>query len=160
VTLIRRGDPFVNLFVVARAMDRLGADVGRGLPLDVRVTPDAVEVDAALPGVKPDDVSVDLEGRRLTISATLAADERSEDGGFVHREIRRGRFSRTLSLPEGLDAAAATAAFEHGLLRLTIPRAEAARPHRIPVTTGAAEQPAEQVPVETPAGQESTTGAA
>ena len=49
------------------------------------------------------------------------------------REVRRGRFSRTVTLPSGLRTDAATATFEHGILTLSVPKAEQARPRQIPV---------------------------
>lgn len=149
MTLIRRTASFGQPLTFQRAMDRLFADaVGRpsavapaverhlAMPLDVRVTPEAVLVEAALPGVKASDVVVDLEGQTLTISASNASATEDDEDGLAYQEISRGRFVRRLTLPNGLKADAATARFEDGLLRLSIPKADEARARRIPVTSG------------------------
>ncbi len=141
MTLIRRTSPFGELLSLRQAMDRLFEDsfirpgaLGDGpnaLPLDVYSTDDAVVVEAALPGVKPEDVDISVLGDTLTISANSASERSTEEGGYAYREIRRGAFSRSLTLPGGLNADQATANFEHGMLRLSIPKAEEAKPRQI-----------------------------
>ena len=61
---------------------------------------------------------------------------RAREGERVYREVRRSRGSRTLTLPSGLDATPPDASFENGLLVLTIPRAEQAKPRQISITPG------------------------
>jgi HSP20 family protein len=107
------------------------------MPLDVRSTPDGLEIEASLPGVKPDDVDITVEGGTLVISATNATDEREDRGDYLVHEIRRGSVSRSIGLPSGLEADKATASFEHGLLRLSIPKAEQAKPRQIRITAQA-----------------------
>lgn len=150
MSLVRRTSPFGELLSLRQAMDRLFEDSvvrprslfaqmseGFGIPLDVRTTPDAVVVEAALPGVKPEDVEITLTGDTLTISGSNAAEgeDTGDGGGLLYQEIRRGSFSRTITLPESLRGDKATANFEHGLLRLTIPKAEDAKPRQIRITT-------------------------
>ena len=106
-------------------------------------------VEAALPGVKPADVDISILGDTLTISGHTAQEKSSDEEGYSYREIRRGSFTRSLTLPRGLKTDAAVASFEHGLLRLSIPKAEESKPRQIkisPTTELAAEtaQPAEQ----------------
>lgn len=155
MTLIRRTRPFGELISLRAAMDRLFEDSWVGprnglidehpLALDVRTTGDAYEIDAALPGVKPDDVDISVLGETLTISAKTNQDESREDEGYSYREIRRGSFSRTVTLPSAVKADAATASFENGLLHLSIPKAEEAKPRQIQIkatgTTPQAPQP-------------------
>ncbi len=152
MTLTRRPSPFGELVTLRQAMDRLfddtiyrplsavngGGELAR-LPLDVRSTQDALVVEASLPGIKPEDVEITVENGTLTIRAEDRTDERREEGGWVVREIARGSVMRTVTLPTGLEADRAEATFEHGLLRLRIPKAEQVRPRQIriqPVTTG------------------------
>jgi HSP20 family protein len=150
MTLIRRSNPFGELMSLRQAMDRLLEDSfvsprggGNGteeqhLALDVYTTSDALVVEAALPGVKPDDVKVSVLGDSLTISGSTHEEQKRDEGGYSYREIRRGAFSRTVTLPSGLKADAATASFENGLLRLSFPKAEEAKPRQIqikPTTT-------------------------
>lgn len=154
MTLTRRPSPFGELVTLRQAMDRLFDDTvfrpaagGNGygdfarLPLDVRTTPDALLVEASLPGYAPEDVEITVESGTLTIKAEDRADETREQGGWVVREIVRGSAMRTVTLPTGLEADKAVATFEHGVLKLRIPKAEQTKPRQIriqPVTSGEA----------------------
>ena len=147
MTLIRRSSPFGELLSLRQAMDRLFEDSyvrPRGatmagldeqtLPLDIYATGDALIVTAALPGVKPDDVEITLEGDVLTITGEFREDVEQEQEQYLFQELRRGRFTRSVSLPAGVDREGATASFENGLLTLTIPRAQATKPRQIRIT--------------------------
>ncbi len=147
MTLVRRTSSLGELVSLRQAMDRLfedsfvrprgsgfGSEFSGSLPLDVTSTPDALLVEAALPGVRPEDVDITVEGGTLTIRAD-SNDEREEvEGETIVKEIRRGSMSRTVTLPSGLEADKATATFEHGVLRLTFPRAEAVKPRQIRIS--------------------------
>jgi HSP20 family protein len=146
VMIVRRPSPFGELMTLRQAMDRLfdddvfrpvwsQASDGLRLPLDVSTTPDALVVEASLPGVKPDDVEITLENNTLTISGRTVEERKSEQGSHLVQEIRRGSFSRSISLPSGLEADRATATFENGMLRLHIPKAEQVKPRRIKIST-------------------------
>jgi HSP20 family protein len=151
MTLTRRPSPFGELLTLRQAMDRLfddtmfrpfngvaGTEYSR-VPLDVRTTPDALLVEASLPGVKPEDVDITVENGTLTIKAEESAERSSEEGGWLVREISRGSVMRTVTLPSGLEADKAEATFEHGVLRLRIPKAEQVKPRQIriqPVSNG------------------------
>ena len=145
MTIVRRGSPFSELVSLRHAMDRLFEDsfvrpgqflqgFDGGMPLDVRSTTEGLEVEVSLPGVKPDDVDISVEGGTLTISASSQDEERSERGDYLVREIRRGSVSRSIALPGGYEADKATASFDNGLLRLTIPKAEQLKPRQIRIT--------------------------
>jgi HSP20 family protein len=149
MTLIRRPNPFGELLSLRQAMDRLfedsyvrpranGSSNEQGLALDVYATPEAFVVEAALPGVKPDDVDISVLDDTLTISGSTRNEQRCDEDGYSYREIRRGSFSRTVTLPTRLKADAAEASFENGLLRLSFPKAEEAKPRQIQIkpTTG------------------------
>ena len=144
MTLIRRSSPFGELLSLRQAMDRLFEDsfvsprsgIGTGeqsLALDVYTTTDALVVEAALPGVKPDDVNISVLGDTLTISGSVQDEQKRDEDGYSYREIRRGAFNRTVTLPTGLKTDAATASFENGLLRLSFPKAEEAKPRQIQI---------------------------
>lgn len=146
MTMIRRTSPFGELLSLRQAMDRLfdetvtrplaglNSEDGRQMPLDIYATPDSLIVEAALPGVKPEDVNVSILGDTLTLTATSATEGATDQGGYHVQEVRRGRFVRSVALPAGLRPDAATASFEHGMLHLAIPKAEQAKPRQIPVT--------------------------
>ncbi len=151
MTLTRRPSPFGELMTLRQAMDRLfddtmfrpftgfaGTEYAR-LPLDVRTTADALLVEASLPGVKPEDVEITVENGTLTIKAEDSVERSTEEGGWLVREIGRGSVMRSVSLPTGLEADKAEATFEHGVLKLRIPKAEQVKPRQIritPVTEG------------------------
>lgn len=152
MTLVRRPSPFSELLTLRQAMDRLfddtvfrpftplGESLGR-LALDVRGTPDALIVEASLPGYRPEDVDITVENNTLTIRAEQDSDKRDETGDWLVREISRGSVMRTVTLPTGLEADKAEATFEHGVLTLRIPKAEQVKPRQIrisPVTAGEA----------------------
>ena len=153
MTLVRRPSPFSELMTLRQAMDRLfddsvfrpftaynGSELMR-LPLNVRTTADALVVEAELPGLKPEDVEITLENNTLTIRAEDRAERSEEQGDWIVREIARGSVMRTVTLPTGLEADKAEATFEHGVLRLRIPKAEQVKPRQIqirPVTAGEA----------------------
>ena len=147
MTIIRRPSPFGELMSLRQAMDRLFEDsfvrstrpwsIGEGyMPLDVRTGPDELIVEAALPGMKPEDVEITVEQGTLTIRATSSSERRDEDGEYLLQEIRRGESTRTVTLPSGLEPDKASATFEDGLLKLRIPRAEQVKPRQIRITPG------------------------
>src|SRR4051812_19801718 len=149
MTIIRRSNPLGELISLRQAMDRLFEDSfvrprsavdgdEHSLALDIRTVGDDLVVEAALPGIKPEDVDVSVLGDTLTISGAHR-DEQSRDGdAYSYREIRRGSFSRTVTLPVGVKSDAASATFENGMLTIRFPKAEEARSRQIPVTAGAA----------------------
>ncbi len=154
MTIVRRPSPFRDVLSMSRAMDRLfdddyrpfrwlsGGLDGPALPLDVTTDADTLTIEAALPGIKPDDVDITVENDTVTISGKTAGERKAEDGSYVLQEIRRGNFSRTVTLPTGLEPDKATATFEDGILRLEIPKAEQLKPRQIrisPVTNGRGE---------------------
>jgi HSP20 family protein len=156
MTLVRRPSPFGELVSLRQAMDRLFEDSfvrpawtsrglafgeGASLPLDVTRDANALHVEAALPGVKPEDVQITVENGTLTIAAESHDErlEKNEQGEILVQEIRRGSVSRSVTLPAGLEPEKANATFENGVLRLDIPIAETVKPRQIrisPTTTG------------------------
>lgn len=93
-----------------------------------------IEVQAALPGVKKEDLEVSVTDHAITIR-TSAKEEKNEEkkGKYFRREIMRGEFQRTLSLPDNVDAEKASASFKDGLLKVTIPKAEKSKRKAIEV---------------------------
>jgi HSP20 family protein len=154
MTIVRRPSPFGELVSLRQAMDRLFEDSfvrptwtgrgwgeGAGLPLDVSRDANALHVEAALPGVKPEDVEITVENGTLTIAADSRAErtEKNDEGEVLVQEIRRGSVSRSITLPTGLEPDKANATFDNGVLRLDIPIAETVKPRQIrisPTTDG------------------------
>lgn len=146
MTIIRRPSPFSELLTLRSAMDRLfdetffrpvagsTSEDSLAMPLDIYTTQDALVVEAALPGIRPDEVEVSILGDTLTLTAASGGETNEERNGYHVREVRRGRFTRTVTLPSGLRTDGATATFEHGMLKLAFPKAEQAKPRHIPVS--------------------------
>ena len=84
-----------------------------------------IEVKAALPGVKKEDIDVSIINQTITIRASSKEEKKEEEKGkFFRREISQGEFQRTLSLPEYVDDEKAKASFKDGLLTVMIPKTE------------------------------------
>jgi len=143
-----RWDPYREAVTLREAMDRLFEDSftparrqtdGNGsertwrLPLDAYVTADEIIVLANMPGVKPEDVEITLEGDTLTIRGKRSRPLENVD--YVMQERPYGRFQRTLNINIPVDANKAEARYENGLLTLVIPKAEAAKPRVIQIGT-------------------------
>jgi HSP20 family protein len=146
MTIIRRANPFDELFTLRRTVDRLFEDdvfhprtwrtvsLGAEPALDITTTPDELLVKASLPGWRPEDVELTLTGSTLTISGEMREEARRDDESWILNEIRRASFSRTLELPEGLVGDRASATHELGILTLRIPKAEEVKPKQIRIT--------------------------
>jgi HSP20 family protein len=80
---------------------------------------------ADLPGIKPDEVTVAVENDVLTISAEQAEESKEEKDGHMHRERRYGLFSRSMSLPAGVEVGDIESSTEDGVLEVRIPLPEA-----------------------------------
>ena len=103
------------------------------LPLDMIAKDDEYVITAAVPGLKPDDLSVEVLGETVTIRGEIKSEQNGEQDGYLLQERRYGKFSRTLNFPVELDGAKAEASVENGVLTLRVPKAETARPKTIKV---------------------------
>lgn len=92
--------------------------------IDISETDNQFLISAELPGMKKEDINIDLENRRLTISGERKF-EQKEDGETFHRvETRYGSFSRSFQLPNSVDEESVQAKYEEGVLRITIDKSE------------------------------------
>ena len=138
-----RFDPVAEMMPLREVMNRLFEDSvvrpngvlprGVNVPLDVYAEGDDYVLEVALPGIDPDSVDVSILGNQVTISGDYAA--APEGRSYLHRERTGGHFERTVTLPTELDSTKAHAHYEHGLLRLTVPKAETAKPRRITLSS-------------------------
>lgn len=120
-------DSFVN------GLDRNGGSDERAwrLPVEAYVTEGDIVVRAAVPGLKPSDVDITIEGDALTIKGEYPPLLENVTYLFTERPV--GKFTRVLQLNVPVEADKAEATFENGLLTLTLPKAQAIRPKSIPV---------------------------
>jgi HSP20 family protein len=103
--------------------------------VDVRETEDELALQAELPGLTPEQVNVSVQNGVLTISGEKQQErEEGKDGSEFHLVERRyGRFERSFSLPRSVDAEKVKAEFANGVLIVSLPKAEAAKPRKIEV---------------------------
>ena len=135
-----------DLFQTRRDIDRVfdrfmgaaGTMTGPWAPVvDVRETKDAIEVVAELPGLRREDVEVNIENNILSIAGEKKQEytEGSPEAEYHLVERRCGRFERSFTLPRTVDANQIAARFENGLLTIMLPKAEAAKPRRVEIHT-------------------------
>lgn len=94
----------------------------------------ALHVEAELPGFRIEDLDISMKGTELTISGSRA--DRAPEGATLHRRERpSGSFSRTVRIGTQVDTGAISATLKHGVLSVTLPKAQAAKPRRIEVKT-------------------------
>jgi HSP20 family protein len=96
----------------------------RGFPkIDILDHDNEIEVQAALPGIKKEDLDVSINNQTITIRVSTK-EEKKEEGKYFRHEITRGEFHRTVSLPDNVDDENAKASFKDGILTVTIPKTE------------------------------------
>jgi HSP20 family protein len=113
--------------------------VAQWTPLaDIYETDDAYQIEVELPGVKADDVNVEVADRELTVSGDIKVRERE---GLLRRSTRQvGRFEFRAVLPNEVDAENVSANLDGGVLYLTVPKAQAAKPRHVEIQGGTGEQ--------------------
>ena len=104
--------------------------------LDVQETEDGFTLHIELPGVSADDVEVSLEENVLTIAGERAFYPEEEPDEFRRIERHFGRFHRSVRLPDRVDADRVEAGYRDGMLTISVPKAEDAKPRRIQITAG------------------------
>jgi HSP20 family protein len=110
--------------------------------MDLVETDDHYLLKADLPGMKQEDVAIEFNDGTLTISGERKAEYERKEKGFVRLERSFGKFSRSLTLPDGINADAITAVFHNGVLEVTIPKPEERKPRRIAVSANGNGKPA------------------
>jgi HSP20 family protein len=132
--LLTRFDPFTDLatFAPMRDLDELWRDLRRRaladeesstMRLDVSENDKAYTVRADVPGARKEDIKVDVDGNRVSISAEVHKDSEQKDGDKVVRSERYlGQQFRSFTLAHALDDAAAVAKYDNGVLHLTLPK--------------------------------------
>ena len=139
-----RWEPAREMMTLRDAMDRLFDDaftrplrLNDGqmsmLAVDMYQTDNEVVVKAAIPGVKADDVQINVTGEVLTIKGETKEKEDVKEKAYHFREQRWGMFERTLALPTDVIADKAKAEFENGILTITLPKAEEVKPKTITI---------------------------
>jgi HSP20 family protein len=105
--------------------------------MDLVESDDHFVLKADLPGLGEDDVSIEIRDNTLTVAGERKSEYERKERGWYRVERSTGSFSRSLALPEGVDADAVTAAFDKGVLEIRIPKPEQKKPRRIQISAGA-----------------------
>lgn len=130
--MLMRFDPFADFDRLTRQM--WGNQRANYMPADAYRMGDRFYIHVDLPGVDPDSIDVEIEKNSLTISAERKWD-RDEETQVLLNERPAGSFSRQFYLGEGLDTENIEAGYDHGVLTVSIPVAEAAKSRKISVGT-------------------------
>lgn len=138
---IMRRNPYGEMLSLREAMDRLLEEkpvasqwrMGTTFAIDMYEREEGLIVEAELPGLGPEDVEVSIAENRLTIEGEYTREREHDQGNVYFRERRYGSFQRSIPLPTKVDISTAEAEFEDGVLRITLPRPEGARPKQIEV---------------------------
>lgn len=127
-----------NMYRNLSALERdYGFNGGRAWrpALDIIETDDAYVVQAALPGLSADDIDVDIDDGVLTIKADRSDENEEQADKYLLRERSYGKFARSVRLPKNVSADEISATVESGILTLTLPKSEDAKPKSIEVKT-------------------------
>jgi HSP20 family protein len=140
-----RWEPAREMMSLRDAMDRLFDDAftrplslrdGWSVPaIDMFQTDDEIVVKAALPGMKSDEVQINITGEVLTLKGEVKQNQEMEEKAWHIREQRFGSFERSIALPTDVVADKARADFENGILTITLPKAEEVKPKTISIKT-------------------------
>lgn len=140
-----RWEPAREMMSLRDAMDRLFDDAftrplslrdgwSSSVPaIDMFQTDDEIVVKAALPGIKADEVQINITGEVLTLKGEVQQNQEMEEKAWHLREQRFGSFERSIALPTDVVADKAKADFENGILTITLPKAEEVKPKTITV---------------------------
>ena len=138
---LTRWEPVREMMTLREAMDRLFDDAftrphasreGWSAPaIDMYQTDDDIVVKAVLPGMKADDVQIQVTGDALILRGETKQEEEKKEKTWHFREQRFGRFERAVPLPTQVKADQANAEFENGILTITLPKAEEVKPRMI-----------------------------
>jgi HSP20 family protein len=135
---VRTSAPFGTLNGMGRGLAGLFDEVLNEtwtMPAEIVESADELRFGIEVPGLRPDDIELTIENNVLTVSGEKKQPQTEHDYRLAER--RYGRFSRSFRLPATVDTNRVQASCEHGVLTIRLPRAEAAKPRRIPVSAAA-----------------------
>ena len=149
MTNLTRWEPNREMMTLREAMDRLfddaftrpffsirdGGSTGSAPAIDMYQTDNDVVVKAALPGIKADEVQINVTNDILTIKGEMKHEEERKDKSWHIHEHRWGAFERSVMLPTGVISDKAKADFDNGILTITLPKSEQVKPKTITVKT-------------------------
>jgi HSP20 family protein len=129
-----------NTFFEAPTQGNGPSTARRWLPaMDLVESGDEFVLRADLPGLGEDDVNIELEDNVLTISGERKSEHEEREEGYYRVERASGSFSRSLTLPEGVNSEKVRASFDRGVLEVRIPKPEQRKPRKVQISAGGGE---------------------
>jgi HSP20 family protein len=107
---------------------------------EVKESPNAFIFRADLPGIRTDDLDISMVGNRLTVTGRREMEERRDEETYHAMEVEYGEFTRSFTLPEGVDQDNVRADFTNGVLTLTVAKRPEAQPKRVQISSGGGQQ--------------------
>ena len=142
-------DPFQSLRQFEDVVTRLMSEPRNARPwsppVDIFETENELVLKADLPDVKPEEVEVQVENQTLTIRGQRKFEQQFDKGGFHRIERSYGTFVRTFTLPSTVDTEKVQANYDNGVLTVTLPKKEAAKPRQVKIGVSDAKNSAAQV---------------
>jgi len=143
---LARWQPFSDLAELRHRFDQAFSDLTTGqeggadwMPaIDVRRDGDAIRIHADVPGVRPDEIQIDVADDVMTISGSHSEETETTEGEYVRRERRSGSFRRSIALPTGVDPDAIEATSHDGVLEIAVPLPREEERKRVTITPRAA----------------------
>jgi len=143
---LTRWEPVREMMTLREAMDRLfddaftrplsvrdGWSMSSSPAIDMYQTDNEVVVKASIPGIKAEEVQINITGDVLTLKSEVNQEEERKDRAWHIREHRFGSFERSVALPTAVKSDKAEAVFENGILTITLPKADEVKPRTINV---------------------------
>lgn len=138
--------PLMEIVGLRNDMDRFLSDTFRSFfdegyeekfnwrpSVDLEESGDNYMISAELPGIKKEDIKISIVDNKVLLSGEVNEEKNVEDTNYYLKERVRGKFSRSFTLPSPVDSSKADASYKDGILRLTIPKAEEAKPKEIEI---------------------------
>ena len=141
---LTRWEPFAELGELRSQLDRMFGDFGNGRErvwapaVDVVRDKDSLVIHADVPGIKPDEVKIEVEDDILTVSGQHEETKEDKDKNFLRRERRYGSFTRSMALPAGVDPKKIKATTHDGVVEVTVPLPKEPEKKKVEITPTAA----------------------
>jgi len=126
--------PFTDSFLDDFFADGPATRLDHFVPaIDVYEDADNVNVETPLVGIDPKDVKIEIEDNVLKISGTSERKSEVDEKNYYRKEIRSGNFYRSVALPKAVDADKADASYQNGVLKISLPKKDEAKPKSVPI---------------------------
>jgi len=151
---MERWNPFREIESMRQAMDRwlderglnsvspFSANQAQSMAIDLNETENGYELTTALPGVKPENIEINVDRDLVTLRGRTEQKEERQQGNYIYRERHSGSYQRSIRLPEPVNSEQVEATMEDGVLKITLPRLQQTVQRRIKVRSGAEGRPA------------------